>query len=163
MVIVQHTPWWVFAVLALLIATGVQALRPRVVPVWRLLIVPAIFIAWGILGVTQRSFGAPMLAVDWVAAGAFAAAIGWVTTRFDGLSFTADGAVSVPGSPLPLVRNAVIFVIRYGLGVGAAFAADDAARAQLVMFDVIVSGLMTGYFVGWLGRFARTRAALTAA
>src|SRR4030088_2692514 len=61
-VIVQHTPWWVFAVLALLIATGVQALRPRVVPVWRLLIVPAIFIAWGVLGVTQRSFAAPMLA-----------------------------------------------------------------------------------------------------
>ena len=37
--VLQHTPWWVFAVFALLTWLGAQALRPRDVPVWRLLII----------------------------------------------------------------------------------------------------------------------------
>jgi membrane associated rhomboid family serine protease len=58
---------------------------------------------------------------------------------------------------MPLVRNAVIFVARYALAVAAAFAATATAHAQLVAWDVAVSGLATGYFVGWLARFARAR------
>jgi hypothetical protein len=47
--ILLHTPWWVFVVFALLLALGIQALRPRVVSAWRLLVTPGIFIAWGLV------------------------------------------------------------------------------------------------------------------
>lgn len=158
LVVLEHTPWWVLAILAVLIFTGVQALRPRVVPVGRLLLVPGIFIGWGILSVVQRSAATPVLALDWIAADALGVAIGWTTARLDGFAFAADGRfVRVPGSPMPLVRNAVIFVARYALAVAAAFAATATAHAQLVAWDVAVSGLATGYFVGWLARFARAR------
>ena len=152
--ILTHTPWWVFVVLAVLLVTGVQALRPRVVAVWRLFIVPAIFIAWGVLGVVQRSAAVPVLALDWIAAVALGALIGWMTTRLDGLVFDAGaGSVLMPGTAMPLARNLTIFLARYGIAVAAALAATTAIRANIVVWDVAVSGLATGYFAGWLGRF----------
>jgi len=42
--ILANTPVWAFALLAYLIWQGWQSLRPRTLPIWRLLIVPlAIF------------------------------------------------------------------------------------------------------------------------
>ena len=154
--VVRHTPPWVFAILAFLILTGVQALRARVVPLWRLFLVPAIFIVWGIAGVIQRSATDPALALDWLAALATGAAIGWFATRLRGLSFDrARNIVGMPGSPIPLIRNASIFIARYGLAVATAFAATATARASLITLDVAVAGLMTGYFLGWLARFTQ--------
>jgi hypothetical protein len=43
--IVEHTPLWVFALFAVLVAFGLQALRPRTLPIWRLLVIPAVFVA----------------------------------------------------------------------------------------------------------------------
>ena len=158
LIIVQHTPWWVFLVLAVLVVTGLQALRPRVVPLWRVLIVPAVFIVWGVTGIAQRAAAAPVLAIDWIVAVAVGFAVGWATTKLDGVLFGAGGSsVQVPGSPVPLVRNAVIFILRYGLAVSVAFAATDAARAQFVFWDVLASGATTGYFLGWLAQFMRAR------
>jgi hypothetical protein len=53
--IVEHTPLWVFALLALLVFFGVQALRPRKPRMLRLLIVPAVFITWGVTSLLARS------------------------------------------------------------------------------------------------------------
>jgi uncharacterized protein DUF6622 len=164
--ILQHTPWWVFVVLAVLIVTGAQALRPRVMPVWRLLIVPAIFIGWGILSAAQRSAAAPAPTLEpmllWIVAAALGAAIGWTTTRLAGFAFEPNGSVRVPGTPVQLVRNVLIFVAKYGIAVSAAFAtAGD--RADIIFLDVAVSGLVAGYFMGWLARFVRARRASAAA
>ena len=45
--VLVHTPVWVWALFAFVIYQGITALRPREVPIWRLLIVPAVFIVWG--------------------------------------------------------------------------------------------------------------------
>src|SRR5262245_26558916 len=39
--ILQNSPWWAYVLLGLLIWLGLQALRPRTLPIWRLTIVPA--------------------------------------------------------------------------------------------------------------------------
>lgn len=154
--ILAHTPWWVFAVLAVLILSGVQALRPRVIAVWRLLIVPAIFIGWGVFSAVQRSAAAPALGVDWIAAALLGAMLGWATTRLSGYTF--DGwSVRMPGSPTQLVRNVLIFIARYGIAVATAFATTASDRAWLIACDVAISGLAAGYFLGWIGRVARAR------
>jgi hypothetical protein len=151
--IVQNTPWWVFALLALLIFLGVQALRPRIVAVWRLLVIPAVFIAWGLATLATRSFGSPVLLLDWLAACAAGAVIGWRTARLEGVTFDrVRGIVQVPGSAFPLVRNVVIFAAKYCLA--AAMAIAPASRAGLLWWDVGVSGLAAGYFLCWLVRFA---------
>ncbi len=154
--IVRHTPGWVFAILAVLIVTGVQALRARDVPLWRVFLVPGIFIVWGIAGIIQRSATDPKLSIDWIGALVAGAALGWLLPRLDGVSFHRQRkTVSLPGSPVPLIRNVSIFIARYCLAVAGAFAATTSERASLITLDVAVAGLMTGYFLGWLGRFAR--------
>ena len=158
--ILQHTPVWVFVVLAAVIVLGLQALRPRELPVWRLLAVPAVFIGWGILSLIQRSLTSPALAAEWFAAVALGAAIGWAVTRLAGVTFDPSGGfVHVPGTPLTLVRNLLIFLVRYGIAVAAALSVTAAGHAQFVTLDVAVSGIVAGYFLGWIGRFARARRA----
>jgi hypothetical protein len=154
--IVRHTPLWVFVILAVIVATGVQALRPRVVPIWRLLIVPGVFIVWGVIGIAQRAHIAPALPLEWACAVAIGVAIGWATTRLAGMTYDpARHVVGLPGSPVPLVRSASIFIARYGLAVASAFAATSGEYVTIVTVDVAVSGLATGYFFGWLVRFVR--------
>src|SRR5579863_140752 len=107
--ILLHTPWWVFAVFASLLALGLQALRPRVVALWRLLLTPAIFIAWGLVSLALRLAPASpitgaLLVLDWLAAAAAGGALAWTTTRPAAMRVEATG-IAVPGSAVPLVRN----------------------------------------------------------
>src|ERR1700729_3972450 len=83
--ILAHTPWWAWALCALLVARGVPALRTRSVPVARILIVPAVFMAWGIASLAMRSTGSPELAVAWSACAVAGLAIGWQTTTLNGV------------------------------------------------------------------------------
>ncbi len=151
--IIQHTPLWVFALLAALVVLGVQALRPREVTIWRLLVVPAAFIAWGIASPTAKAATSPFLGVDWVVMAAIGVAIAAWTTRLDGVRIDyAMGRVRVPGSAVPLVRNLSIFLVKYGLT--AATAVAPALQGTLSPWDIAVSGLTAGYFIGWAARFA---------
>ena len=72
--ILRNTPWWVFALLALLTWLGFQALRPRTLPIWRLLITPAIFIGWGVTSLALQSMSSPILIADWSVTAAVGAA-----------------------------------------------------------------------------------------
>ncbi len=157
--ILTHTPAWVFVLLAVLILIGALAMRRRVVRPQRMLAVPAVFIVWGLVGLAQRAQASPLLAGEWVLAGAAGVLLGWSTTRLMGMRMDrAAGLVHLPGSPVLLLRILIVFVIKYALGVAIAMRPDQAA--QLVAVDVAVSGLMAGYFLGWLLRFrARMRTA----
>ncbi len=157
--VLSHTPWWAWALCALLMARGVPALRTRSVPVARLLIVPAAFMAWGVGSLAMRSAGSPMLAAAWFACAVAGLAIGWQTTRLDGVRIDRTaGRVTLPGSAVPLVRNLTIFVVKYALGVAAALA--PAWGGDIALWSIGVSGLSAGYFAAWVLRLAlRYRAA----
>jgi hypothetical protein len=119
--ILQHVPLWVFAVFALLVWFGVQGLRSRTVPLWRLLVTPAVFIAWGVIALALRAAAAPMLIADWAAAAATGAAIAWTTVRLDTVQIDrARGVLRLPGSWLPLIRNMTIFSAKFALALAIA-------------------------------------------
>ncbi len=142
LVVLQNTSWWVFALFALLMWLGLQALRPRTLPIWRLLMTPAVFIGWGITSLAAS----PLLLVDWSVTALIGAAIAWATSGH----FKIDrGRVSLPGNAFPLVRNLLIFSAKYGLAVTAAI-----SHSNLAVWDIAVSGASAGYFVGWLLRLA---------
>lgn len=152
--LIHSTPPWAFAVLAALIVLGIQALRTRIVPLWRVLAVPSAFILWGVIALESRSSAAPLLALDWLATAGLGLALGWLATRLHGMRVDPSGAsVELPGSIAPLLRNLAIFAAKYALT--AAITVAPASAAALVPWDVAVSGLSAGYFIGWLGRFAR--------
>lgn len=152
--ILIHTPLWVAALFAILAAFGIQALRTRTVSVRRLLIVPAVFIVWGVSSVMLRASAAPWLLLVWLGAGAIGAAIVWRLSHRNVFRFDRpSGLVTLPGSALPLVRNLSIFAAKYVLGVALAVA--PALHARLVPWDIAVSGISAGYFAGWLLQLGR--------
>jgi hypothetical protein len=152
-VILQNVPWWVYGVFALLVWLGVQALNPRTVPIWRLLITPAVFIGWGVISLALRSASSPLLIADWTGAAAVGVAIAWTTARLDDVQIDrARGVLRLPGSRLPLIRNLVIFFAKFGLALAMALA--PAWREHLTIWDIAVSGASAGYFLGWLVRLA---------
>lgn len=63
--ILQNTPLWVFALFAILMVLGIQALRERTLPIWRLLLTPVLFIGWGISSLALQSLSSPILLVVW--------------------------------------------------------------------------------------------------
>lgn len=149
LLILEHTPLWAFAVLAVLTIFGVQGLRARSLPIWRVAIVPAVFVLWGVISVLSRSAAFPIGIVDWAITGAAGFAIAWLTTRLDGVEIDrVRRQIRLPGSVVPLTRNLLIFFAKYTLT--AAMAVAPTLQAALVPWDIGVSGLSAGYFIGWL-------------
>jgi hypothetical protein len=150
--VLQHTPWWVFALFALLVVLGIQALRPRVISLWRLLVTPTVFIGWGIFSLFLRlDVSAAPFVFDWLATALAGGALAWITLRSDAMRIEANG-IARPGSILPLVRNLLIFSAKYALAVAALF--NPAHRLELAFLDVAVSGASAGYFLGWVAQLA---------
>jgi hypothetical protein len=147
--VAANTPYWVWALLGLLLVTGFQGLRPRVVAVARVLLLPSAFLAWGVYSLLSRGNGIGV-AGSWLTAavaGGILAAVTAPTTapRFSG------GTVHLPGSPVPLLRNQAIFVLKYALAVALMLA--PAERSMIILSDACISGVVAGYFLAWSARF----------
>jgi hypothetical protein len=146
--IVLHTPWWVFLLFAVLVLFGVQALKDRTVPLWRLLVTPAVFIGWGIASLVPQAGASPLLIADWVISALIGLGLAWATGRIDQFRVERTGMVAVKASALPLLRNLVVFAAKYGLTAAAAI--EPSRRAVLAPWDIAVSGFAAGYFIGSL-------------
>ena len=144
--VAAHTPFYVWLGFAYLIWQGVQSLRPRTTPLWRVLLVPAIFIGGGVAPLFWRANGAVLLVVWAAMAGLF-----WPIGRATGPHVLAvdraAGRLTRAGSKVPLLRNVLAFSLQYGLAVASAFHAGPAET--LAVASRAVSGAEAGYFAGW--------------
>jgi hypothetical protein len=151
--ILANTPPWVFALLAYLIWQGRQALRSRTQPIWRMLIVPLVFLLMGLLRlVTARGNGLePVLA--WLVAALLFAWLGFSRKpRLLAVDRT-SGTVTGPGSAIPLVRNITVFVLQYAIAVATAMKLEP--HAAVAIIGHAVSGASAGYFSGWTAALLR--------
>lgn len=140
-----HTPVWVWALLAYLVWQGIKAMQPRTIPIWRALIVPVVFIVWGMsrIGFGHQDSAWPLVA--WAAAALVLLPLGVLTPR----SFEVDhttGQIIRPGSPFGLIRNLIVFASQYAVGVISAIDAGD--RALAIIVGRAISGATAGYFIG---------------
>jgi hypothetical protein len=161
--ILTHTPIWAFVLLAYLVWVGIKAMRPRTVTIWRSLIVPAVFIVWGLSRLlSSRDLAAPLVA--WLGAAAVLLVVGLLTAKPLELDH-ATGEIKRPGSVVPLIRNITVFALQYAVAVIAAVDPHDATAAAIV--GRIISGGTTGYFLGrtvaLLRQYFKQRTADTAA
>lgn len=126
--ILTHTPIWVFPLFAYLVWLGIKAMRPRTVTIWRSLIVPAVFIVWGMSRLLSRAdFAGPLAA--WLGAAAVLLAVGFLSARPIELDHT-TGEIKRPGSVVPLIRNVTVFALQYTVAVIAAVDPHDAQRQR---------------------------------
>jgi len=150
--ILSATPWWVFALLALLVGLGVQQLRPRIVRLPRIVVVPGVFLAWGLIALSTRAAAAPDIILAWLVALMLGAGLGWSTMRLDGIRVDRRrGLIYLTGGWTVLVASLSVFAAKYALAVTAALRLQW--HAAIAIADVAVSGLSAGYF---LARLART-------
>jgi uncharacterized protein DUF6622 len=150
--IAANTPLWVWALLALLLFLGIRALRPTTAPVWRIAILPTVFLIWGLTGVIAANGLAAQRAVPWLAAIAAGTLIGWVIAGLKPIrADRAHGLVHIPGGPFTLVLALLIFAIKYVFGVLHAMSPAAFADARFWLTELAVSGVLTGMFIG---RFA---------
>lgn len=150
----QGTPWWVFVVFAVLVWLGVQALRPRVLALPRVFLTPAVFIGWGVVNLVVAANAAPFVLLDWLLTAVAGAALALATTGIDGMRVDRDhGLVHLPASWLPLLRILLIFAAKYA--IAAIGTVRPELHGALLPWDIAVSGLSAGYFLGWTTRFVR--------
>lgn len=143
--ILIHTPPWVWILFAYLVWQGIKAMQPRAIPIWRALIVPVVFIVWGIsrIGFGHLDNAWPLVA--WIAAALVLLPLGVLTPR----PFEVDhktGEINRPGSAFALIRNLVVFTLQYAVGVISAIDAGD--RALAIIVGRAISGATAGYFFG---------------
>ncbi|MBR0756050.1 hypothetical protein JQ604_28080 [Bradyrhizobium jicamae] len=142
--ILTHTPLWAWLLLGYLVWQGIKATQPRTTTIWRALIVPAVFIVWGVsrLGLRQDSIW-PLIA--WGTAVVALVPVGILTPR----PFELDhktGQIMRPGSLFPLVRNLVVFGLQYAVAVISAIDVHDRLLAAIV--GRTIAGATSGYFIG---------------
>ncbi len=139
LVILQHTPTWVFAILGLLMWLGYQQTRARVISQVRATIFPLAMLALSLSGVAT-AFGAGLAYSAWV--------IGLVAStslilrmappsraRFDRTSRT----FAVEGSWVPLALMMAIFFAKYAVAVTLA------THPRLMHDDVFVASVAIAY------------------
>jgi hypothetical protein len=143
--VLVHTPLWVFALFAYLVWQGIKAMQPRRTPIWRALIVPAVFIVWGVsrIGFGHQDGTWPLIA--WIAAALALLPLGVLTPRPFDVDHT-TGEIIRPGSAFALLRNLVVFSLQYTVGVISAIDAGD--RAVAFIAGRAISGATAGYFIG---------------
>lgn len=149
--ILSNTPAWVFGILGILVLLGVQALRPRTLSLGRLVLVPVGFIIWGLSNLFSGSPPPAALLETRGLAVVIALALAWmIPPPFRAATIDRQRKlVHVPGTPIPLIRNVVLFLTKYVLAVTVAMMPADPTPKFI---DAAISGLISGYFLGWLIR-----------
>jgi hypothetical protein len=143
--VLVHTPLWVFALFAYLVWQGIKAMQPRRTPIWRALIVPVVFIVWGVSRIGSGHQDGTWPLVAWIAAALVLLPLGVLTPRPFDVDHT-TGEIIRPGSAFALVRNLVVFSLQYTVGVITAINAGDRALASIA--GRAISGATAGYFIG---------------
>jgi len=140
--ILQHTPAWVWMLLAALLYLGYLQSRTRAVPKARLFALPAAMVGLSLYSLSA-TFGATRLGfAAWVAGGILAGLLYRAFGRPAGASYAPDTRIyTIPGSWLPLTLMLAIFVTRYAVAVAIAI---DASLRQTSSF-VLVAGLVFGF------------------
>jgi len=147
--IVSHTPLWVWALFAALVALGLRQTRTHDVAARRVWLVPALVGAgslWSVLAAFAPAGAAPGAAA-WVAG----AALGLLANR--GLDLprsvraNADGSFRIEGSVAPLLLLVSVFLLRYVTNVVLAIQPALAASAVAAAVVALACGLPAGLLI----------------
>lgn len=145
--ILRGTPVWVWGLLAVLVTVGLSQSMPRRISARRAMIVPGLMLALSLGGVAS-TFGAraPALAA-WAAGIALAIGLGLDAVAPRGARWMREAArFELPGSWLPMALTLGLFCVKYGVGVGLAFAPALAENTAFEVGIALAYGAFSGLF-----------------
>jgi len=145
--IVQHTPVWVWGLLAALVALGLSQVRTREISMVRITILPLVLLALSFIGVVSTFAHATIAILAWAVGVTAAIALGRQFMKVRGASWSSEtGLLHVPGSWLPLALIVTLFLIKYGVGVTLAMNHAMAADTTFGAFCGLAYGGFSGLF-----------------
>ncbi len=157
--IVTHTPIWVWPLYALLLFLGLQRTRDSVVPLWRMLILPAVASLLLILSFVSAAPGAlPAMLLGLVAGGA----AGWHLEDGRASLRLPNGRIWLRGEWLSFAQLVAVLLFRYAAAVVTAMnpglGATPARQLGTAFTSVILSAMFLGraaarlrnYSVAWI-------------
>ena len=148
--IVTNTPLWVWPLMAFILWLGLQGLRQRAIPVWRLAILPAVSLATSLGGIAQ-SVNPAGAAAGWGLALIAFLPLGWAFGQDRPVRLRPeDGKLEIAGGWFALLFGLSIFAVRYAMGV--LFGVLPALRAEPLWIHVsgAVGGMVAGIGIGWI-------------
>ena len=145
--ILSHTPAWVFALFAGLLAFGLLQTRNRSVKKTLAYALPAGMIALSLSGI-QSSFGLNWLpTAAWAVGLTLVAFIGHKAFPHKSISFNPENnTFYLPGSWAPLAVIMAIFFTKYLFAVMQGFGAAAASSATTAVILSLAYGCFSGYF-----------------
>ena len=144
--VLSHTPLWVWALLAALVALGLLQARDHVLTRARVLAQPLALGALSLYGVSGV-FGLHTLPLGgWLAGLALGAALARPLHLPGRVQALPDGRFSVGGSWAPLGLLMLIFWLRYAVAVALAMVPALAGQRGFVLAASLLYGLASGLF-----------------
>lgn len=151
-VIVRHTPVWVWGLLAALVALGLTQVRDREVGLARVTIVPVVMLALSLSGVLHTFGHAPVAWGGWGAGLAAALVFGRRLVAVPGAAWSErTGRLHVPGSWLPLALFLLMFAAKYFTGVSLALHAGLATDPGFAGSVGLAYGSLSGLLLARAG------------
>ncbi|BES84479.1 hypothetical protein PEC302107_22160 [Pectobacterium araliae] len=148
LIILRHTPYWVWAILGYLIYAGVKASQPRQQSLARVFVVPTVFMVWGISAIFHT------LMLPLAAAGGFllmlviGLSIGWMWGKTSGTYLSESRSFQRTGSWWPLVLMLLTFCSRFYFSVQLARFPALAHDTVFCLMSGAASGITAGIFSG---------------
>ncbi len=146
--ILMGTPWWVYLLLIYLVFRGVKALKPQIVSVKKIFILPLIFCILSLYRLISTYQGFRDLIV-WLFFIIIGYIVGWglahsLRIRIDRRKLL----LRMPGSPIILVLVLLVFATRYFFGAYSAMHPDAKDNFLFHSANLLSSGFITGIFLG---------------
>ncbi len=152
--IVSGTPSWVWIVFIFVLYRGLQACKLRTFSVYKLGIIPTLFLALSIQGICTLQCPMPGMWILWCAGLLLGIVQGWFI--FTTSPIKADKKkclITIPGSPLILVLSFIIFASKYYMGYLAATNPALLLQTHMMTIRILFSSLMPGLLIGRTARY----------
>jgi hypothetical protein len=144
----KGTPWWVYVLFFYLLSIGLKTLKPRVISLKKMFIIPTVFTVWTLYTMFSKFSHLSSIAI-WGISLIVAILIGWSLSRKINIQTDKKkGLIRLPGTAITLILILLIFGTKYFFGY--LYATDPLAQDTPVIFisDFITSGIITGLFLG---------------
>ncbi|MDX6914343.1 DUF6622 family protein [Pectobacterium carotovorum] len=148
LIILRHTPYWVWIVLGYLIYAGIKASQPRRQSLTRMLVVPIVFMVWGVSAIFHA------LLIPLAASGGFlltlivGLGIGWTWGKTSGAYLPESRVFQRTGSWWPLGLMLLTFCSRFYFSVQLARFPALAHDPAFCLLSGAASGITAGIFSG---------------
>jgi hypothetical protein len=146
--ILQHTPHWVWMLLAVLIAFGISQTVTRRRTLRRATLFPVAMIALSFYGVISV-FGQPLALAAWTTGVITTFGLSHAANAWKNISWSAqDQRLIVPGSWAPMMLILGLFTLKFGVGVSLALNHALASHGTFAVMVSLAYGAFSGVFLG---------------